>query len=212
MGERHGHGRIHHGYHYLLVFTFLNHSSVGIGIVSQLRVELARGTALLALTSITSSVATLTVATVTTTATASEGTAALLVTEHATGGSVGSLLLDVGSGNDLGGKVEPLSEVVETLGSQGVVVYVHEKRNQFHVPCDGVVSQRYNTLIGGSPTVLPRELSLDETTGVQGLHGLDDVEILDRDLGVLLEVEAEQSKLSVEALGLDKIPCDPYSF
>lgn len=93
-------------------------------VVLQLRVELARGTTLLALTSITSSVATLTVATVATvaTATATERSAALLVTEHAAGGSVGSLLLDVGGRNDLGGQVEPLSEVVETLRSQGVVV------------------------------------------------------------------------------------------
>lgn len=90
-------------------------------VVSQLRVELARGTALLALTSITSSVATLTVATVAT-ATATERSAALLVAEHTAGGSVGSLLLDVRSGNDLGGKVEPLSEVVETLRSEGVIV------------------------------------------------------------------------------------------
>lgn len=87
----------------------------------QLRVELARGTTLLALTSITSSVAALTVATVAT-ATATERSAALLITEHTARGSVGSLLLDVRSRNDLGGQVEPLSEVVETLRSQGVVV------------------------------------------------------------------------------------------
>lgn len=91
------------------------------GFYSQLRVELARGTALLALTSITTSVATLTVATALATATA-EGTTALLLTEHATGGSVRALLLDVGSGNDLGGQVEPLAQVVETLGGEGVVV------------------------------------------------------------------------------------------
>lgn len=89
---------------------------------SQLRVELAGGTTLLALTSVTSSVSTLTVTTVTTTAPATEGSAALLVTEHTTGRGVRSLLLDVGGGNNLGGKVEPLAEVVETLGGEGVVV------------------------------------------------------------------------------------------
>lgn len=89
---------------------------------SQLRVELARGTTLLALTSVTSSVSTLTVTTVATTATATERSAALLVTEHATGRGVRSLLLDVGGGDDLGGEVEPLAEVVETLGGEGVVV------------------------------------------------------------------------------------------
>lgn len=97
-------------------------SSAGFGVFSQLRVELAGGTALLALTSVTSSVPTLTVTTVATTATATEGSAALLVTEHATGRGVRSLLLDVGGGDDLGGEVEPLAQVVETLGGEGVVV------------------------------------------------------------------------------------------
>lgn len=92
------------------------------GLFSQLRVELAGGTALLALTSVTSSVSTLTVTTVATTATATERSAALLVTQHATGRGVRSLLLDVGGGDDLGGEVEPLAQVVETLGGEGVVV------------------------------------------------------------------------------------------
>lgn len=56
-----------------------------------------------------------------------------------------TLLLDVGGGDNLGGEVQPLAEVVETLGSQGVVV------------------------------VLPRELGLDETARVQGLKSLDDL-------------------------------------
>jgi hypothetical protein len=56
-----------------------------------------------------------------------------------------ALLLDVGGGDNLGGEVQPLAEVVETLGSQGVVV------------------------------VLPRELGLDETARVQGLKSLDDL-------------------------------------
>lgn len=34
-----------------------------------------------------------------------------------------ALLLDVGLGNDLGGEVEPLAEVVEALRGEGVVVY-----------------------------------------------------------------------------------------
>lgn len=95
---------------------------VGLGVFSQLRVELAGGATLLALTSVTSSVSTLTVTTVATTATATERSAALLVAEHATGRGVRSLLLDVGGGDDLGGEVEPLAEVVETLRGEGVVV------------------------------------------------------------------------------------------
>jgi hypothetical protein len=35
---------------------------------------------------------------------------------------VGALLLDVGGGNNLSGEVEPLAEVVKTLGGEGVVV------------------------------------------------------------------------------------------
>jgi hypothetical protein len=46
----------------------------------------------------------------------------------------------------------------------------------------------------GSPTVLPGELGLDQATAVQRLHGLNDVEVLDGDLGVLLEVEAVRGK------------------
>lgn len=57
-------------------------------------------------------------------------------------------------------------------------------------------------LVWGSPTVLPGELGLDETTGVQGLQGLDDVEVLDGNLGVLGEVVAGRSEPSVEVLGL----------
>lgn len=90
-------------------------------VILQLGVELARGAALLALTSITSSVTALTVATVAT-ATTTERSAALLVTEHAARGGVGPLLLDVRGRNDLGRQVEPLSEVVKTLGGEGVVV------------------------------------------------------------------------------------------
>jgi guanyl-specific ribonuclease Sa len=112
-----------------------------------LRIELARSTTLLALaTSFPSSVTTLavtTTATLTTTLTVATATAkwsALTVTtaltaHHASRGSVRSLLLDVCGGDDLGGEVQPLAEVVETLRGQGVVV------------------------------VLPRELGLDITAG-----------------------------------------------
>jgi hypothetical protein len=68
--------------------------------------ELAGGTTLLGLL-LTATVATLTGSTGT--------TLALLTTQHAARGSVRTLLLDVGSGNNLGGKVEPLAEVVKTL-------------------------------------------------------------------------------------------------
>jgi hypothetical protein len=69
--------------------------------------ELAGGTALLA-TLLATAVAALTGSTGTT-------LAALLTAHHAAGGSVGTLLLDVGGGDNLGGEVEPLTEVVQTL-------------------------------------------------------------------------------------------------
>ena len=126
---------------------------------SQLRSELARSTTLLAFASIPSSVSTLAVTTVTTTATAEWSALALTLTEHATGRSVRSLLLDVGGRNNLGGQVQPFAEVVETLGGQGVVV------------------------------VLPGELGLDIAPGVQGLARLDDKKVLGVDIGVLGKVE-----------------------
>lgn len=70
-----------------------------------------------------------------------------------------SLLLDVCSRNNLGGEVEPFTEVIETLGGEGVVI------------------------------VLPGELGLDVAAGVQGLEGLDDEEVLGVDIGVLRKVE-----------------------
>lgn len=91
------------------------------GFDSQLRSKVARGTALLALTSLTASVATLPVATVAT-ATAAEPPLATLLAHHAARGGMGPLLLDVGSRDNLGGQVKPLPEVVETLGGEGVVV------------------------------------------------------------------------------------------
>ena len=115
----------------------------------QLGSELAGGTTLLALTSLTTAVTALAV----TTATATEGAlAALLTTEHAAGGSVRTLRLDVGGGDDLSGEVEPLAEVVETLGGEGVVV------------------------------VLPRELGLDVAARGQRLASLDDIKVADAGL------------------------------
>jgi hypothetical protein len=62
------------------------------------------------------------------------------------------LLLDVGGRDNLGGEVQPLPEVVETLGGQGVVV------------------------------VLPRELGLDVAARGQRLARLDDEEVADAGL------------------------------
>ena len=69
-----------------------------------------------------------------------------------------ALLLDVGSWNDLSWEMEPLAKVVETLGSQGVVV------------------------------VLPRELGLDISAGGEGLASLDNVQVLCVDVVVLWQV------------------------
>jgi hypothetical protein len=87
--------------------------------------ELARRTALGLLARITAAVA-VTVAATVAAVTAASSTAAstgtvLAAAEHAPGRSR-ALLLDVGLGNDLGGEVEPLAEVVEALRSEGVVV------------------------------------------------------------------------------------------
>jgi hypothetical protein len=140
---------------------------------TELRSELARSTTLLTLTSVTASVTTLTVATVTT-ATAAESTSALttaLLTHHATGRGMRPLLLDVGSGNDLGGEVEPLPEVVETLGGEGVVV------------------------------VLPRELGLDVAARGQGLERLDDIEVANAGLvGRLVAANRKDPWLAIDSV------------
>ena len=67
--------------------------------------ELARSPFLI----ITASVATLT------RGAGSRTTLALFTTKHTTRRSVGALLLDVGSRNNLGRKVQPFTQVVETL-------------------------------------------------------------------------------------------------
>lgn len=71
---------------------------------------------------------------------------------------MGSLDLDVGSWNNLSGEVKPFAEVVETLWGEGIVV------------------------------VLPRELSLDISTGGQRLTSLDDVKVTGVDIWVLVLV------------------------
>lgn len=71
---------------------------------------------------------------------------------------MGTLLLDVGSWDNLGWEMEPLAQVVEALWGEGVVV------------------------------VLPRELGLDVTTGGKRLAGLDDVQVLGVDVVVLWKV------------------------
>lgn len=109
----------------------------------ELGVEATRGTTLLLLAILTAAVATLAVATGATTSTT---TALAVTTEHAARGSVRALLLDVGLGDDLGGEVQPLAEVVKTLGGEGVVV------------------------------PLPGELGLEVAAGSQGLASLDDLE------------------------------------
>lgn len=89
---------------------------------------------------------------------------------------MGSLLLDVGGRDDLGGKVKPLAEVVETLRRQGIII------------------------------ILPRETSLDIAAGVERLAGLDDEEVLGVDIGVLGEVEVlrgDENALTEEVLFAD---------
>jgi hypothetical protein len=90
---------------------------------TELRLELARSGTLGLLALVTSSVTVAVTATVATTSTTAS-TAPLTVlttTEHASGRSR-ALLLDVRLGHNLGREVEPLTEVVETLRGEGVVV------------------------------------------------------------------------------------------
>ena len=105
------------------LYSFLRSRSLAATTTSEatteLGLEVTGGTALALLAGITSSVAVTFTATATTAAT----TALTVVTaHHAARGSVGALLLDVRLGDDLGGEVEPLAEVVETLRGEGVVV------------------------------------------------------------------------------------------
>lgn len=130
---------------------------------------------------------------------------------------MGALLLDVRGGDNLSGQVEPLAQVVETLGGEGVVVC--EQRPELAsisqvVACRGgifrgwsvgchVHQRKLGELVGGARTVLPRELGLDVATRGQGLHSLDDEQVLDGDLGVLGEVVVllgDEDSLTEESL------------
>lgn len=85
---------------------------------TELGLELSGSATLGLLAALTATVA-LAVATA---AAATAGTPLGVAAEHAAGRSVRALLLDVRLGHDLGGEVEPLAEVVEALGGEGVVV------------------------------------------------------------------------------------------
>lgn len=153
---------------------------------SQLRSEVSGWCTLLALAGVTSPVASLAVTTSTaTTATERLALTLAITSHHATRGSVRTLLLDVRSGHDLSRQVEPLAEVVETLGGEGVVV------------------------------VLPRELGLDISARGQGLASLDHVEVLRVNVVVLGKVEvllgdehalAEEVLVDLLAVGLGDEP------
>jgi hypothetical protein len=112
---------------------------------AELGLELAGGTTLALLALVTATVTVTVAATVTTTSTTvttAAATALAVVTTEHTPGRSRALLLDVCLGHNLGGEVEPLAEVVETLGGEGVVV------------------------------PLPAEAGLDEAAGGQGLASL----------------------------------------
>jgi hypothetical protein len=93
---------------------------------TELGLELAGGTTLGLLASVTATVTVTVAATVSTASTTASATvsatALTVVTAEHTPGRSRALLLDVCLGNNLGGEVEPLAEVVETLGGEGVVV------------------------------------------------------------------------------------------
>lgn len=112
---------------------------------TELRSELAGRTPLLALASVTATVAALAIATVAARAAAAAAATLAVTAEHAARGRVRALLLDVRGGDDFGGEVEPLAQVVEALGSEGVVV------------------------------PLPGELGLEVAAGGEGLAGFDDL-------------------------------------
>lgn len=59
-----------------------------------------------------------------------------------------ALLLDVGGGDNLRGQVEPLAQVVETLGGQGVVVC--GEANQL-----GILNELSHALANDGRSILP---------------------------------------------------------
>lgn len=86
---------------------------------------------------------------------------------------MGSLLLDVGSRDNLSGEMEPFAKVIETLGGESVVV------------------------------VLPAELGLDIAAGGKGLASLDNVKVLGVNIVVLWQVVVllcDEDTLSEEVL------------
>jgi len=86
---------------------------------------------------------------------------------------VRTLGLDVCLGNDLGREVEPFPEVVETFRGQGVII------------------------------PLPGELGLDIAARVEGLEGLDYVEVLGLDLlmlGKVIVLLCDDNALAEEVL------------
>ena len=94
---------------------------------------------------------------------------------------MGTLLLDVGGRDNLSGEVEPLTEVVKTLESKldnpSSLSRLAIERSQTYLGGEGVV------------VVLPGELGLDIAAGVEGLEGLDHIEVLGVNVGMLgLEV------------------------
>jgi hypothetical protein len=140
---RHAHGRIHHGCLFVSFFTIRMLVTDRCDI--QLRREFARCT-FLALSRISSPISTFPITSVTT-STASSATSPLsIITSHHTSWRcMRTLLLDVCGRHNLGGKVEPFTEVIKPLGGESVVV------------------------------VLPRELSLEERPGGQGLACFDNL-------------------------------------
>jgi hypothetical protein len=129
-----------------------------------LRSELSRWCTFLALTaSIASTVTSLTITTISVTTTAAASTERLALTltitaHHTTRRSMGSLLLDVGSRDNLSGEMEPFAEIIETLWGESVVV------------------------------VLPAELGLDVAARGKRLASLDNVEVLGVNVVVLWEI------------------------
>jgi len=82
-----------------------------------------------------------------------------LTTHHTPRRRMATLLLNMRLRHNLRRQVQPLPQIIQTLGSQGVVV------------------------------PLPAELRLEVAARGQGLAGLDDVEVLGLDLVVLGQVE-----------------------
>lgn len=107
---------------------------------------------------------------------------------------MGALLLDVGLGDNLGGEVEPLAEVVEALGGEavrnGVSMWLDSERSRacrvfdWTGPRKVVGDQNVRVVVP-----LPGELGLEVTARGQGLAGLDDIEVLGVNVAVLGLVE-----------------------